>query len=76
MPGESQPVVLTVNSADLAYFDAAQNQWTAPAGEYTFYIGKSAEDIVTEVKSQLLTPYESKVNDVMNPKQDLDIMKN
>ncbi len=76
MPGESQPVVLTVNSADLAYFDAAQNQWTAPAGEYTFYIGKSAEDIVTEVKSQLLTPYESKVNDVMKPKEDLNVMKN
>lgn len=76
MPGESQPVVLTVNSADLAYFDAAQNQWTAPAGEYTFYIGKSAEDIVTEVNSQLLTPYENKVNNVMNPKEDLNVMKN
>ena len=44
-PGESQTVSFTLQTRDLASFDAASSSWVAEAGSYTVKVGASSEDI-------------------------------
>ncbi|WP_035671508.1 glycoside hydrolase family 3 N-terminal domain-containing protein [Flavobacterium sp. 83] len=44
-PGESQTIVLTLNSKDLASFIPKKNAWIAEAGSYKVAIGTSSLDI-------------------------------
>jgi beta-glucosidase len=42
-PGERQLVQFRLTPSDLAYFDAAHNQWTVAPGRYTVMIGTSSD---------------------------------
>ena len=42
-PGERQLVQFRLTPSDLAYFDAAHNQWTVAPGRYTVMIGRSSD---------------------------------
>ena len=43
--GETRQVDLTVEKKDLCYFDVRRHDWVIEAGEYTFFVGSSSEDI-------------------------------
>ncbi|KAH8662010.1 family 3 glycoside hydrolase [Xylariales sp. PMI_506] len=45
-PGETKTVQLPVAARDFGYFDEARGLWVVAAGQYDFYLGKSAQDIV------------------------------
>jgi len=44
-PGESQIVRFTLNTHDLAYYDARRRGWTTTPGKYRLYVGSSSADI-------------------------------
>ena len=44
-PGETQTVTLDISVADLAYFDAASNEWTVEAMTYGVHVGSSSRDL-------------------------------
>lgn len=48
--GETVPLTIKVNKTDLAFFDDEKMQWVFEPGEFSFLIGKSAEDIVESIK--------------------------
>ena len=72
-PGESQVLTMTIPVRDLASFDEAASQWLAEAGTYFFRIGNSSRDIAATA-SLKLAEYTEKVNDVMKPQQQLNLL--
>jgi beta-glucosidase len=44
-PGETRTVTFLLNQDALAYYDPAQSQWTAEAGEFEVLVGGSAQHI-------------------------------
>lgn len=44
-PGESKTVTLSLNRADLSYFDPVKNDWVADPGEFDVWVGSSSADI-------------------------------
>jgi beta-glucosidase len=44
-PGESQTLIFTLNSEDLASFNTVQSTWVTDAGKYDIRIGASSENI-------------------------------
>jgi len=48
-PGETAVVEFAINEQALSYFNAEQHAWVAEDGKYAIQIGKSSENIVTEV---------------------------
>ena len=73
-PGESETLTLSVTAADLASFDEAASAWVVAEGDYQFLVGASSQDI----KATLSAPVknmQTKVNDVMKPKVQLNLLK-
>ena len=73
-PGESQTLTMQIQKRNLASFDEAHSQWLAEAGQYTFHIGSSSRDIQATAVAKL-TEYTEKVNNVMAPRQTLNLLK-
>ena len=73
-PGESQTLTMQIQKRNLASFDEAHSQWLAEAGQYTFRIGSSSRDIQATAVAKL-TEYTEKVNNVMAPRQTLNLLK-
>jgi beta-glucosidase len=44
-PGETQCVTLTLDERALSFYDDAQTQWVAEAGEFEVLVGASSRDI-------------------------------
>jgi beta-glucosidase len=44
-PGQTAKVTLTLNVADLAYYDVASKQWKVEPGKYKLLVGSSSKDI-------------------------------
>jgi beta-glucosidase len=44
-PGETKTVTLTLDQEALVYYDPAQKQWVAEAGEFQVLVGSSSRDI-------------------------------
>ncbi|WQF83670.1 Putative glycoside hydrolase, family 3, glycoside hydrolase family 3 domain, immunoglobulin [Colletotrichum destructivum] len=44
--GETQTVKLSVTAKDFASFDETERQWVVEAGEYSFYLGDSAAEVL------------------------------
>lgn len=73
-PGESQTLTMQIATRDLASFDDTNSQWLAEAGSYTFHIGSSSRDLPLSVNAKL-TQYTESVNNVMAPRQPLNLLK-
>ena len=73
-PGESQTLTMQIEKRQLASFDEANSQWLAEAGQYTFRIGSSSRDIHLTASAKL-TEYTEKVNNVMAPQQQLNLLR-
>lgn len=73
-PGESQTITLTVKTADLASFNSEASAWQTDAGTYKILVGASSRDIrlTSEVEVDAL---EAKVNNVLNPQVELNLLK-
>ncbi len=72
--GESEKVTLTVNAADLASFDEAASAWVVAEGEYQFLIGASSQDIKATLKAKAKAQ-QTKVNNVMKPEKQMNLLK-
>ena len=73
-PGESQTLTMTLLKRDLASFDEAGSQWVTEAGQYLFKVGNSSRDIKLTAPLKI-TEYTESVNNVMAPKQPLNLLK-
>ncbi len=73
-PGESQTLKMTIDQRDLASFDEANSQWKADAGKYSFMVGASVADIKGSATVQI-AEYTEKVNNVMAPQGDLNLLR-
>lgn len=56
-PQESQVVRILIEDRDFATYDEAECQWTVRGGTYRFMLGRSAQDIIAEMK----VPIEDKI---------------
>ena len=72
-PGESQVLTMQLQSRDLASFDEAHSQWLTEAGTYTFRFGASSRDIRCTATAKL-NEYTETVNNVLAPKEKLNLM--
>ena len=73
-PGESETLTLSVTAAELASFYEAASAWVVAEGEYQFLVAASAQDI----KATLTAPVknmQTKVNDVMKPQVQMNLLK-
>ena len=65
---------LRLTAPELASFDEAASAWVVAEGDYQFLVGASSQDI----KATLSAPVknmQTKVNDVMKPKVQLNLLK-
>ena len=73
-PGESETVTLCVKADQLASFDEAGSAWVVAEGEYQFLVAASAQDIKATLPAQVKAST-VKVNDVMRPQGQLNLLK-
>ena len=73
-PGESQTLTIKIMKRELASFDEANSRWLVEPGQYVFGIGANSRDIrlVTDMK---LSEYTEAVNNVLAPKEKLNLLK-
>ena len=73
-PDEAETVVMTVKVDDLASFDESASAWVVAAGEYQFLVGASSQDIKATLKASAKAQ-QTKVNDVMKPQVQMNLLK-
>ena len=73
-PGETETITMQVKTEDLASFNEKASAWKTDAGDYTFMICSSANDI--EAKATVkVKPWTKKVHNVMQPNVKLNLLK-
>ena len=73
-PGESQTLTMQIERRDLASFDEANSQWLVEGGTYTFRIGNSSRNILVTATAKV-QEYTEKVNNVLAPQHQLNLLK-
>ena len=73
-PGEDTEVVMTFKASDLASFDTEGSQWKVDEGMYEILVAASATDIRQKVSINVKGSTE-KVNDVMKPSVEMNLLK-
>ena len=73
-PGESETLTLSITAADLASFDEAASAWVVAEGEYQFLVGASSQDIKATLTANAKS-FQTKVNDVMKPQVQMNLLK-
>ncbi len=73
-PGESEPLTLTVKTADLASFDESASAWVVAEGEYQFLVAASAADIKATLTASVKAQ-QTKVHDVLKPQTKINLLK-
>ena len=73
-PGETEAVVMTVKTEDLASFNENASAWKTDAGTYSFLICSSASDVEAKATAKVKA-WTKKVNNVMKPNVKLNLLK-
>lgn len=73
-PGEETEVVMTFKASDLASYDTEGSQWKVDEGMYEILVAASATDIRQKVSINVKGSTE-KVNDVMKPSVEMNLLK-
>lgn len=73
-PGEETEVVMTFKASDLASFDTEGSQWKVDEGMYEILVAASATDNRQKVSINVKGSTE-KVNDVMKPSVEMNLLK-
>lgn len=73
-PGETEILVLSVPESELASFNEEISAWQTTPGEYSFMTAASSRDIRHSMKADVKAS-ERKVNNVLAPKVELNILK-
>ena len=73
-PGETEAVVMTVKTEDLASFNEKASAWKTDAGTYSFLICSSASDVEAKATAKVKA-WTKKVNNVMKPNVKLNLLK-
>ena len=73
-PGESETLTLSVTAPELASFDEAASAWVVAEGEYQFLVGASSQDIKATLTANAKS-FQIKVNDVMKPQVQMNLLK-
>ncbi|MDO4959193.1 MAG: glycoside hydrolase family 3 N-terminal domain-containing protein [Prevotellaceae bacterium] len=73
-PGEETEVVMTFKASDLASYDTEGAQWKVDEGMYEILVAASATDIRQKVSINV-KGYTEKVNDVMKPSVEMNLLK-
>ncbi|WP_028911169.1 glycoside hydrolase family 3 protein [Prevotella sp. MA2016] len=73
-PGETETVVMTVKTEDLASFNEKASAWKTDAGTYSFLICSSASDVEAKATAKVKA-WTKKVNNVMKPNVKLNLLK-
>ena len=72
-PNEKQMVTLTVKATDLASFNETKSAWIVDEGAYHFLLGASSRDIRATLSTDIKAR-ETKVNNVLAPKEKLELL--
>ena len=73
-PGETETITMQVKTEDLASFNEKASAWKTDAGDYTFMICSSANDIEAKATAKV-NPWTKKVHNVMQPNVKLNRLK-
>lgn len=73
-PGETETVVMTVKTSDLASFNEKASAWKTDAGRYNFLICSSVNDVEAKALVNVKT-WTKIVNNVMKPNVKLNLLK-
>ena len=73
-PNEKQTVTLTVKATDLASFNETKSAWVVNEGTYRFLLGTSSRDIRATLSADIKAR-ETKVNNVLAPKEKLELLR-
>lgn len=73
-PGETETITMQVKTEDLASFNEKASAWKTDAGDYTFMICSSANDIEAKATAKV-KPWTKKVHNVMQPNVKLNLLK-
>ena len=73
-PGETETITMQVKTEDLASFNEKASAWKTDAGDYTFMICSSANDIEAKATAKV-KPWTKKVHNFMQPNVKLNRLK-
>ncbi len=73
-PGQTETVIMTVATENLASFNEKASAWKTDAGVYTFMICSSANDVEAKATAKLKA-WTKKVNNVMKPNVKLNLLR-
>ena len=73
--GETQTVMMQIQTADLASFDEKASAWVTSAGKYRFSIGTSSRDIRATVETKLTKAAVTKTYSVIGLKEKMQLLK-
>jgi len=67
-PGESQVVVMTFNTSDLASYHETVSSWIADKGIYTAFFASSVADVHQQIPFKLAKTWQQKTTNALAPK--------
>lgn len=73
-PGESQTVSMSVDAADLAWYDENRSAWIVDAGVYDFLVGASSRDIKANLSAPVAAS-EVRTNNILNLQKPIKRLK-
>ena len=73
-PGQTETVIMTVATENLASFNEKASAWKTDAGVYTFMICSSANDVEAKATAKVKA-WTKKVNNVMKPNVKLNLLR-
>lgn len=74
-PGESETLTFKLTAYDLASFNQNASQWQTETGRYEIQFGASSEDIRAKASYTQKKPFTKKVNDVLKPNRELNVIR-